>query len=270
MFTSAMASGRPTQGRVQGARSTESVPFTMKPLSWARALTSPATEPTIPLGSAAPSGSGTVTSIATTSPITGLTITRCHDRLRGLRHQRSSLTANQLVIAVLTGQRRAWVPGTTTTVLHGNGSGAPAFSAIVNADITNATIDLIPLTGLLPLANGGTAANLQPPTAASSTQLASAGAILAGTATANQVLLSGTSAAPAWSTATYPGSCVGQISSCMPAQPASGAALPARITACSRRRRPACRLHDLYQARREQILKPELLTFPAEVLQRRA
>jgi hypothetical protein len=33
---------------------------------------------------------------------------------------------------------------------------------------------------------------------------ATAGAILAGTATANQVLLSGSTAAPAWSTATYP------------------------------------------------------------------
>ncbi|TAL45423.1 MAG: hypothetical protein EPN91_02095 [Salinibacterium sp.] len=47
--------------------------------------------------------------------------------------------------------------GTTTTVLHGNASGNPSFGAIVNADITNATIDLTTkVTGILPGANGGT------------------------------------------------------------------------------------------------------------------
>lgn len=47
--------------------------------------------------------------------------------------------------------------GTTTTVLHGNASGNPSFGAIVNADITNSTIDLTTkVTGTLPVANGGT------------------------------------------------------------------------------------------------------------------
>lgn len=47
--------------------------------------------------------------------------------------------------------------GTTTSVLHGNGAGNPAFGAIVNADITNATIDLTTkVTGVLPIVNGGT------------------------------------------------------------------------------------------------------------------
>ncbi len=46
--------------------------------------------------------------------------------------------------------------GTTTTVLHGNAAGNPSFSQIVNADITNATIDLTAkVTGVLPVANGG-------------------------------------------------------------------------------------------------------------------
>lgn len=46
--------------------------------------------------------------------------------------------------------------GSTTTVLHGNGAGAPSFGAIVNADITNGTIDLTAkVTGILPGANGG-------------------------------------------------------------------------------------------------------------------
>lgn len=46
--------------------------------------------------------------------------------------------------------------GTTTTVLHGNAAGNPSFGQIVNADITNSTIDLTAkVTGTLPLANGG-------------------------------------------------------------------------------------------------------------------
>lgn len=44
--------------------------------------------------------------------------------------------------------------GITTTLLHGNAGGPPTFGAIVNADITNATIDLTTkVTGALPAAN---------------------------------------------------------------------------------------------------------------------
>jgi hypothetical protein len=57
---------------------------------------------------------------------------------------------------------------------------------------------------LVPLANGGTAANLTASNGGIFYSTASAGAILSGTATANQALLSGSSTAPAWSTATYP------------------------------------------------------------------
>lgn len=47
--------------------------------------------------------------------------------------------------------------GSTVTVLHGNASGNPSFSSVVNNDIANATIDLTAkVTGLLPIANGGT------------------------------------------------------------------------------------------------------------------
>lgn len=50
--------------------------------------------------------------------------------------------------------------GTTTGILHGNASGAPTFGQLVNADITNSTIDLTAkVTGTLPLANGGTGGN---------------------------------------------------------------------------------------------------------------
>lgn len=48
--------------------------------------------------------------------------------------------------------------GTTAQVLHGNAAGNASFGAIVNADITNGTIDLTTkVTGILPIANGGTA-----------------------------------------------------------------------------------------------------------------
>jgi len=47
--------------------------------------------------------------------------------------------------------------GTTTTVLHGNASGNPSFGSVVNADIAASTIDLTAkVTGVLPIANGGT------------------------------------------------------------------------------------------------------------------
>ena len=54
------------------------------------------------------------------------------------------------------------------------------------------------------LSLGGTNAALTASNGGIFYSTASAGAILSGTATANQILLSGSSAAPAWSTATYP------------------------------------------------------------------
>jgi hypothetical protein len=54
------------------------------------------------------------------------------------------------------------------------------------------------------LANGGTGASLVASNGGIFYSTASAGAILAGTATANQMLMSGASTAPIWSTSTYP------------------------------------------------------------------
>ena len=54
------------------------------------------------------------------------------------------------------------------------------------------------------LAHGGTNANLTASNGGIFYSTGSAGAILAGTATANQMLMSNASSAPAWSTATYP------------------------------------------------------------------
>ena len=59
-------------------------------------------------------------------------------------------------------------------------------------------------TSTIGLINGGTGANLTASNGGIVYSSASAMAILSGTATANQVVLSGSSTAPAWSTATYP------------------------------------------------------------------
>jgi len=82
--------------------------------------------------------------------------------------------------------------GTTTTLLHGNAAGNPAFSAV---SLVN------DVTGTLPIANGGT----------NSTATPTAGAVVYGTGTAlaytaagttGQVLTSATAGTPTWSTPT--------------------------------------------------------------------
>ena len=67
-----------------------------------------------------------------------------------------ALTANAIVLGGGAGAAPAALGslGSTTTLLHGNASGAPTFSAVdLTADVSNQ----------LPLANGGTAANLSDP-----------------------------------------------------------------------------------------------------------
>lgn len=95
----------------------------------------------------------------------------------------------------------------------------PTGAALTKTDDTNVTLTLggspttalvnaasltLGWTGQLGLTRGGTAASLTASNGGIVYSTASAMAILSGTATANQVLLSGSSAAPAWSTATYP------------------------------------------------------------------
>lgn len=85
--------------------------------------------------------------------------------------------------------------GTANYALTTNGSGVSSWSQIsLTAGVT----------GALPLANGGTNANLTASNGGIVYSGASAFAVLAGTATANQMLQSGASGAPSWSTATYP------------------------------------------------------------------
>lgn len=108
-------------------------------------------------------------------------------------------------------------------------SAAPAWATIAGADITgaaltktddtNVTLTLggtpttallraasltLGWTGELSLARGGTNASLTASNGGIFYSTSTAGAILAGTATARQMLQSGASAAPAWSTSTWP------------------------------------------------------------------
>lgn len=70
----------------------------------------------------------------------------------------STLTAHGVLLGQGTSAVTATAVGASNTVLHGNTGADPTYSAIVNADITNSTIDLAAkVTGILPSANGGTA-----------------------------------------------------------------------------------------------------------------
>lgn len=96
---------------------------------------------------------------------------------------------------------------TQRSILNFVGSAATAADDAGNSrtNVTFATVLNNLASGTpLPLSLGGTNANLTASNGGIFYSTASAGAILAGTSTANQVLLSGSSAAPIWSTATYP------------------------------------------------------------------
>ena len=84
---------------------------------------------------------------------------------------------------------------TGNVLLSGGVSTAPAWGKV---SLTTA------VSGILPLANGGTNANLTASNGGIFYSTASAGAILSGTATARQMLQSGATGAPAWSTSTWP------------------------------------------------------------------
>lgn len=105
-----------------------------------------------------------------------------------------AFTANGVLYGNTSSAILTTAQGVAGTVLHGNG-GVPTFAAVtLTADVT----------GLLPLANGGTAANLTASNGGVVYSGATAFAVLAGTATAGQILRSGSTAAPTWSTATFP------------------------------------------------------------------
>ncbi len=92
----------------------------------------------------------------------------------------------------------------STKLTYNPSTGTLSSTTFVGALTGNASGTAANVTGIVALANGGTAANLTASTGGIVYSGASAFAVLAGTATAGQILRSGASAAPTWSTATYP------------------------------------------------------------------
>lgn len=83
------------------------------------------------------------------------------------------------------------------------------------------------LSGQVALANGGTSANLTASNGGIFYSTASAAAILAGTATAGQIIRSGSSTAPTWSTSTFPAtSAAGTILASLTANTITASATP--------------------------------------------
>lgn len=108
----------------------------------------------------------------------------------------TTFTANGILYGNTTSALGVTAAGTTNQVLLGNTGSAPTWGAV--------NLGTAAVTGTLGLSNGGTNASLTASNGGIIYSTASAMAVLSGTATANQVLLSGSSGAPSWSTATYP------------------------------------------------------------------
>lgn len=105
-------------------------------------------------------------------------------------------------------------PTSVTTPYYMKLPAAPTTGFLLNTGTTDpSTITFVSaisltsqVTGTLPLANGGTNGTDSASNGGIIWSNASGYKVLAGTATANQVLLSGSTATPAWSSATYPAS----------------------------------------------------------------
>jgi hypothetical protein len=103
----------------------------------------------------------------------------------------------------------ATTSGSVVTINGDSGSAAPSAGVLTISGgttglTTSASSSTVNITGTLNLTHGGTNASLTASNGGIVWSNATQMQILSGTATASQVLLSGASATPAWSTATYP------------------------------------------------------------------
>jgi len=131
------------------------------------------------------SGTGALQSVSTAGAVAGYALTYVSS---------SALPTWQAVGAPYTPSALTRTDDTNVTITLG---GSPTTALLAATSLT------MGWTGQLSLARGGTNANLTASAGGLVYSGASSLAILAGTATANQVPLSGSSAAPSWSTATY-------------------------------------------------------------------
>jgi len=127
----------------------------------------------------------------------------------------TSIANGDLLYVVSGGTTDAAISGASLKALFAPATGL----AMTRVDDTNVTLTLggtpstslinavsltLGWTGQLGLTRGGTAASLTASNGGIVYSTSSALAILSGTATAGQIILSGANAAPNWSTATYP------------------------------------------------------------------
>jgi hypothetical protein len=150
------------------------------------------------------SGSITVTNTAPDQTVvlnngTGISITGTYPNFTITN---TSPSSGGTVTSVSGTTNRITSTGGTTPVIDISASYVGQSSITTLGTITTGTWN----GSVIPLAYGGTNANLTASNGGIFYSTASAGAILAGTATANKMLLSGATAAPTWSTSTIPSS----------------------------------------------------------------
>lgn len=105
---------------------------------------------------------------------------------------------------VLTTDVSGILPGANGGTANGFFAVSGPTTSLKTFTFPDASATVLTSNAVVTLAQGGTGANLTASAGGILYSGAGAAAILSGTATANQVLLSGSSTAPAWSTATYP------------------------------------------------------------------
>lgn len=120
----------------------------------------------------------------------------------------NTTTENQILYSAAPNQVSG-IATASSAVLVTGAAGVPNFATDLPTAVTIGSAYVYRASGTdVAMADGGTNASLTANTGGIVYSGASALAVLAGTATANQVLLSGSTAAPAWSTATYPATTV--------------------------------------------------------------
>ncbi len=118
-------------------------------------------------------------------------------------------TTGQVLTATTSGTP-SWAPPAASSVTFTGDSGTPFSGAAVTVSAGTTGLNFaaaspaLTLTGIVNLTHGGTNNSLTASNGGIVWSDASKLNIIGGTATANQVLLSGSSATPTWSTATYP------------------------------------------------------------------
>jgi hypothetical protein len=165
------------------------------------------TDPAYGTAVVAGGGTGNTTFTAYSVICAGTTATGVFQNVSGLGTSGYVLTSNGA--GALPTWQAVSASGAIETINGDAGSVTPTAGSVTISGgstglTTSGSSSTLSIVGTLALASGGTNANLTANNGGIFYSTASAGAILAGTATARQMLQSGASTTPAWSTSTYP------------------------------------------------------------------